>query len=89
MHEDLQGCREGAPKAGLSNRRKVVSKGWARSGAVRSPPRSGTLALALSITFPRILFTKSIKLIESRRKWQGLVGTAAVVVGRGKVGVTH
>lgn len=56
---------------------------------LRAPPRLGTLALALGVTFPRILFTKSIKLIESRRKWQGLVGAAAVMVGSGKVEVTH
>ena len=85
MHEDLQGCREGAPKAGLSNRRKVVSKGWARSGAAEVPTMLGDFGPG----FPRILFTKSIKLTELRRKWQGLVGAAAVVVGRGKVGVTH
>ena len=54
-----------------------------------SPPRSGTLALALRVTFPRILFTKSIKLTESRRKWQGLVGAVAEVVGSRKVEVTH
>ena len=56
---------------------------------LRAPPHLGTLALALRVTFPRILFTKSIKLIESRRKWQGLVGAVAVVVGSGKVEVTH
>ena len=58
-------------------------------GMLRSPPCSGTLALAVRVTFPRILFTKPIELTELRRKWQGLVGAVAVVVGSGKVAVTH
>ena len=56
---------------------------------LRSAPCSGTLALAVRVTFPRILFTKPIELTESRSKWQGLVGAVAVVVGSGKVAVTH
>ena len=39
--------------------------------------------------FPGAFVTKPIELTESRSKWQGLVGAVAVVVGSGKVAVTH
>lgn len=46
------GCRQGAPRVGLSDRWKVVSKGWVRSGDAEVPTTSRDFGPGSPCHFP-------------------------------------